>query len=85
MLDAIFQSSAQQVLAKYKTEITKINDLETTFCSLSDLKLKEKVTELKQRFLNDENDEFLDLQTFLSKTSKSNGLRVPVSPGPNLV
>ena len=64
MLDAIFQSSAQQVLAKYKTEITKINDLETTFCSLSDLKLKEKVTELKQRFLNDENDEFLVLEGF---------------------
>ena len=64
MLDAIFQSSAQQVLAKYKTEITKINDLETTFRSLSDLKLKEKVTELKQRFLNDENDEFLVLEGF---------------------
>jgi|TARA_B100001250_G_scaffold268390_1_gene231561 preprotein translocase subunit SecA len=64
MLDVIFQSSAQQVLAKYKTEITKINDLETTFRSLSDLKLKEKVTELKQRFLNDENDEFLVLEGF---------------------
>ncbi len=64
MLDVIFQSSAQQVLAKYKTEITKINDLETTFRSLSDLKLKEKVTELKQRFLNDENDEFLVLDGF---------------------
>ena len=64
MLDVIFQSSAQQVLAKYKTEITKINDLETTFRSLSDLKLIEKVTELKQRFLTDENDEFLVLEGF---------------------
>ncbi len=54
MLEAIFQNPSQQVISKYKPQLDQINKLEKDFQLLTDLELKGKTNELKQRLLRGE-------------------------------
>jgi len=54
MLDTIFQNPSQQILAKYKPQIDKINGLENGLKLCTDLELQEKTKGLKSRLLRGE-------------------------------
>jgi len=54
MLEALFQNSSQQVLSKYKQQVDRINSLENSLNLSTDLELKEKTQELKNRLLKGE-------------------------------
>ena len=54
MLEALFQNPSQQVLSKYKQQVDKINSLENSLKSATDLELKEKTQALKNRLAKGE-------------------------------
>ena len=54
MLETIFQNSSQQILSKYKPQVNLINALENNLKLFTDLELKEKTQELRQRLLKGE-------------------------------
>lgn len=54
MLESIFQNQTKQVEIKYKPQLDQINNLEKKIQLLSDVELKEKTNELKQRVLKGE-------------------------------
>ncbi len=64
MLEAIFQNPSQQVLSKYKLQVDQINALENKITLLTDLELREKTTELKQRLLKGESKSSLTPEAF---------------------
>ncbi len=64
MLEAIFQNPSQQVLSKYKFQVDQINALENKITLLTDLELREKTTELKQRLLKGESKSSLTPEAF---------------------
>ena len=64
MLEALFQKPSQQIIAKYKPQIDKINGLENTFKSYTDLELKEKTNELRSRLLKGESKSSLTPEAF---------------------
>ena len=49
MLETLFQNPSQQVLTKYNPQVCKINEIGKLFANFTDLELKEKATELKQK------------------------------------
>jgi len=64
MLEALFQPSQQQVFAKYKPQIDKINGLENSFELFTDLELKEKTKDLKRRLSTGETKSSLTPEAF---------------------
>ena len=64
MLEALFQNSSQQVLSKYKPQITQINAFETKFKNFTDSELREKTKDLKQRLLKGEPQSSLIPESF---------------------
>jgi len=49
MLDTIFQNTTQQTLSKYSSQVSQINSIGKKFTKFTDLELKQKAEELKQR------------------------------------
>ena len=64
MLEALFQNPSQQIIAKYKPQVDKINGLENTFKVFTDLELKEKTKDLKSRLLKGESKDSLIPEAF---------------------
>ena len=64
MLEAIFQSTSQQVLSKYKSQVDQINALEKLFINLTDSELREKTIELRQRLIKKENINLITNEAF---------------------
>ena len=64
MLETIFQSPAQQVLAKYKSQANQITALENNLIKLTDLELREKTNELKKRLSDGATKESITNEAF---------------------
>ena len=64
MLEAIFQNPSQQILAKYKPQVDKINGLENTLKARSDFELKEMTEGLKTRLSKGESKDSLIPEAF---------------------
>ncbi len=56
MLETIFQDPTQRVLSKYSSRLRQMNSLGTSLKNFTDLELREKTVDLKQRLLNGSED-----------------------------
>jgi preprotein translocase subunit SecA len=64
MLEALFQNPSEQVFAKYKPQVDKINGLEKTLKVCTDLELQEKTNNLKNRLIKGESKDYLLPEAF---------------------
>ena len=56
MLETIFQDPTQRVLSKYSSRLRQMNSLGTSLKNFTDLELREKTVDLKQRLLTGSED-----------------------------
>ena len=56
MLETIFQDPTQRVLSKYSSQLRQINSIGTSFKNFTDVELREKTVNLKQRLLKGNDD-----------------------------
>ncbi len=78
MLETLFQSPAQKLVAKYKSQAIEIGKLENTLTNLSDLDLQQKTKELKKQVLAGKETEAITNEAFALVREASNrvlGLR----------
>ncbi len=78
MLETLFQSPAQKLVAKYKSQAIEIGKLENTLTNLSDLDLQQKAKELKKQVLAGKETEAITNEAFALVREASNrvlGLR----------
>ena len=64
MLETLFQNTPQKVLSKYNSQIRQINSIGNKFINYSDLELREKAKELKQRVQGKEWNETIINESF---------------------
>tara|TARA_Y100001933_G_scaffold198091_1_gene198830 strand:+ start:1883 stop:2731 length:849 start_codon:yes stop_codon:yes gene_type:complete len=64
MFKTILQSYSQKVFSKYKPQVEDINALENKFRLFTDVELKEKTIELRQRLLKGESTLFIISEAF---------------------
>ena len=64
MLESIFQNPSKQVASKYKLQLEQVNNLEEKFKLFTNLELKDKTIELKQRILKGETKSSLIPEAF---------------------
>jgi len=64
MFKTILQSYSQKVFSKYKPQVKDINALENKFRLFTDVELKEKTIELRQRLLEGESTLFIISEAF---------------------
>ena len=64
MFKTILQSYSQKVFSKYKPQVEDINALENKFRLFTDVELKEKTIELRQRLLEGESTLFIISEAF---------------------
>ena len=64
MLDSLFQEPKQRVLTKYGSQLNQINKIGEAFKKLSDLELRNKTQDLKQRLLNGEERNQITVEAF---------------------
>jgi preprotein translocase subunit SecA len=64
MLETILKNTPQQVLSKYRPYISEINKLENNLKLFTDLELKNKTNELKQRLVKKEKDHSITIEAF---------------------
>ena len=64
MFDTIFQTPAQQLISSYKSQVNQINSLENNLINLTDIELREKTEDLRQRLLNGENKDLITNDAF---------------------
>ena len=64
MLETIFQNPSKQVLSKYQPQVDKINALENSLSSCTDLELQQKTQNLKQRLVKGESKASITIEAF---------------------
>ncbi len=64
MLETIFQNPSKQVLSKYQPQVDKINALENSLSSCTDLELQQKTQNLKQRLVKGEAKASITIEAF---------------------
>ena len=64
MLETIFQKPTQQVLTKYNPQLKQINSIGNQYRNFTDLELKDKTRELKERFASGQNQELIINEAF---------------------
>ena len=82
LLDKIFGNQSQKEIKKLLPIVSKINDLEESFSLLSDLDLKQKTIDFKERIKNGQNvDDFLPevFATVREASKRTLGLSPPIS------
>ena len=64
MLETIFQNTTQQLLSKYTSQVRQINKFGNEYLKFTDIELKEKTKELRQRLLNGEPESIIINESF---------------------
>ena len=64
MLETIFQKPTQQILTKYNPQLKQINSIGNQYRNFTDLELKDKTRELKERFASGQNQELIINEAF---------------------